>query len=205
MINLAAEGLERIQEVFPAYQSKNIAVVFESSELFVPYLSVALDSLVDHISKGYNYDVLILSNEIKDYDEFELKRIVQKAPNVTLRIINPHHLIEEYMRTAQYSYLEVNYYRMLLPWILKRYDKVINLGADVIINHDIADLFNTKLNKGCYMAGAPDLGYLGRLRIDISPDYLGMTDPYTYVNADVLLLNLREIRRNFSQLYFMNL
>lgn len=49
------------------------------------------------------------------------------------------------------------------------------------------------------MAGAPDLGYHGRLAIDISPKELGKKDPFTYVNADVILLNLRAIRQSFTQ------
>lgn len=202
---LVAEGFELATEVCPAYQSNNIAIVFETSEMFVPYLSVALLSLVDHVGENYNYDILILSCEVKSYDEEELKKIVQGRQNITLRIVNPHQLVEKYIKTATYNYLEINYYRMMLPWILKNYDKVINLGADIIINRDLADLYHIPFQEGCFMAGAPDLGYHGRLSIDISPEYLGMTDPYTYVNADVLLLHLKAIREAFSENYLMKL
>lgn len=199
MTGLTGGEHETLKEVLPAHQNENIVIVFETSELFVPYLSVALTSLIDHVSENYNYDILILTHEIKEHDEIELEKIVQKAANVSLRFVDPHHLVEKYIQSARYSYLEINYYRMLLPWILEKYDRAINLGADIIVNHDLADLFHTVLPKGCYMAGAPDLGYHGRLSIDISPDDLGMTDPYTYVNADVLLLDLRAIRDDFSQ------
>lgn len=195
---------ENSTEIFPAYDNKNVAIVFETSEFFVPYLSVALLSLVDTVSEEYNYDILILSCEVKEHDEEELRKIVAGRDNIAIRIVNPHQLVEKYIKKAHYNYLEINYYRIMLPWILKNYDKVINLGADLIIKHDLADLFQTALADDCYMAGALDLGYHGRLSIDISPTELGMKDPYKYVNADVLLFHLKAIRENFNCDALMN-
>ena len=74
---------------------------------------------------------------------------------------------------------------------------MINLGADIIIQRNIAELYEVQLSDDEFIAGAPDLGYHGRLAIDISPKELGKKDPFTYVNADVLLLNLHAIRQSF--------
>lgn len=202
---LSSEDYETITEIKPAYPNNNIAIVFETSELFLPYLNVALLSLIDHINDENNYDILILSCELKDYVEVELKRVIKDHNNLSLRIVNPHQMVEKYIQKAHYHYLEINYYRLMLPWILKNYDKAINLGADIIIQKDLAVLYQTELPDSCYLAGAPDLGYHGRLSIDILPSELGMTDPYMYVNADVLLFNLRAIRENINKDTLMNL
>ena len=205
MMYLSSQEFETVAEIRPAFPSNNIPIVFETSGLFLPYLDVALLSLLDTISDKYNYDILILSCELKDFAEIDLKKAVGNRKNISLRIINPHQMVEKYIQKAHYHYLEINYYRLMLPWILKNYDKAINLGADIVIQHDLAELLQIEMPSDCYMAGAPDLGYHGRLSIDISPTELGMADPYMYVNADVLLFNLKAIRENVNKDTLMNL
>lgn len=199
MINLINSECPSIENLEPTYKTENIAIVFETSQLFVPYLSVALLSLLQYTSPQYNYDILILSCELQEHDEIALHNIIQGKDNITMRFLNPHLIAKKYIDKARFSYLEINYYRLLLPWILQNYDKVINLGADIIIQRDIAELYEIRLSDDEFMAGAPDLGYHGRLAIDISPKELGKKDPFTYVNADVILLNLRAIRQSFTQ------
>lgn len=199
------EKYEAVSNIKPAYKENNVAIVFETSELFVPYLDVALISLAEFIRPDFNYDIIILSNELTEHSEKALKAKFLEKANVSLRVYNPHSIAVPYLKKAKYQYLEINYYRLLLPWILTGYDKAINLGADIVVNRDIAELFNTNLKKGTFAAGALDLGYHGRLSIDISPDDLKLSDPYSYVNADVLLLNLKAIRENIDKDFLMSI
>lgn len=187
------------RKILPAFQKNNIAVVFESSELFVPYLSVAIASLIACTSPENNYDIIILNNEIKEHDEAALCDLCNGKNNVSVRFFDPTTIVEKYIKAAKHNYLAINYYRMSLPWILTEYQKVINLGADLIIEHDISELFREPMRDDCYLAGAPDLGYHGRLSLDLSPSELGLSDPYSYVNADVLLFDLEKIRRDYCQ------
>ena len=59
------DDFDAVYEIQPAYAEKNVAIVFETSELFVPYLNVALLSLLDNIDSSNNYDILILSCELE--------------------------------------------------------------------------------------------------------------------------------------------
>lgn len=186
-------------QILPAFKEKNIAVVFESSEYFVPYLSVALASLIACTNAQYNYDIIILSNEIKGHDKAALCNLCDGKNNVSVRFFDPTPIVEKYIQTAKHNYLTINYYRMSLPWILTEYQRAINLGADLIIERDISELFCEPVREDCYLAGALDLGYLGRLSLDIPSSELGLSDPYSYINADVLLFNLEKIRRDFCQ------
>lgn len=45
--------------IYPAFKSNNIPVVFETSRLFLPYLGVAIQSIVDKSTAKYNYDIVI--------------------------------------------------------------------------------------------------------------------------------------------------
>lgn len=188
-----------VYRALPAFEKDNIAVVFECSELFVPYLSVALASLIACTSTENNYDIIVLGSEIKKCDEVVLCSLCNGKNNISIRFFDPTPAVEKYIKSARYHYLAINYYRMSLPWILNEFPKVINLGADLIVERDIAELFREPMQKACYLAGAPDLGYHGKLIEDISPNELSLSDPYSYINADVLLFDLERIRRDYRQ------
>lgn len=181
-----------------AYCQNNIAVVLESSQYFIPYLDVMIKSLLHNMTDENNYDIIILGNEIDSYDQHILQDVYHTYENVSIRFFNPDSLVKKYIEQAKYQYLHINYYRLALPWILCKYDKVIQLGADIVIKRDLAELYRESLGDNEYLAGVVDLGYLGRLKMDIPKEELGMHQPETYVNADVLLYNLRKIREDYS-------
>lgn len=190
-------------QIKKAFIDDSIAVVFECSELFVPYLSVALASLIACTNENDNYDIIVLSGEIKDHDQESLRNLCKEKVNISVRFFDPTFQVDKYVSASKNNYLVLNYFRMSLPWILKEYQRVINLGADLIIERDIAQLYREPVREDCYLAGALDLGYHGRLSMDISPSELGLSDPYAYVNADVLIFELEKIRNNYRQDDFM--
>ena len=191
--------LKYSRDIKPVFSECKKAIVFESSNLFVPYLSVVLLSLLEHISKENKYDIIVLTREIDDYDCSILLDTVKELNNVSLRFFDPTDIVKKYIKNSRYKYLDINYYRMSLPWILKEYDRALNLGADIVIQKDVMELLDCDMSKNTYLAGAIDLGYLGRLKIDIPKEELNLLNPYGYVNADVLVFNLESIRQDFTQ------
>ncbi len=182
----------------PVFKECKKAIVFESSSFFVPYQSVVLYSLLDHIKADSYYDIVILTSEIDDYDCSLLTEATKGKPNVSVRFYDPSHHVKSYIAKNPFTYLEINYYRLALPWIFGKYDVVLNLGADIVVQRDLEELLNVEFRPDEYLAGALDLGYLGRLTMDISPQELGLKHPEGYVNADVLVFNNNAIRRDFS-------
>lgn len=181
----------------PAFSQCRRAIVFECSDFFVPYQSVVLQSLIDHISPEGFYDIVILTHEIDAYDCRMLTDITKGKANVSLRFFDPTEIVKSFIKKAKYKYLDINYYRLALPWIFKEYDTVLNLGADIVIQKDIYEILKLEWKESEYMAGVIDLGYIGRLSLDIPRKELDLKDPNGYVNADVLLFNLEAIRNNF--------
>ena len=81
-------------------------------------------------------------------------------------------------------------YRLLLPELLS-VDKAIYLDCDIIINLDIADLWNISTENYC-MAGVHDIsaaGFEEKVR-----DWLNGCSSAVYVNSGVLLINLAILR-----------
>ena len=61
----------------------------------------------------------------------------------------------------------LNYFKLAIPWLFKEYNLVLNLGADILARVDIYDLLEIKFSDDEYIGGVVDLGYLGRLKMDI--------------------------------------
>ncbi len=185
--------------IYPAFERQGAPIVFESSGYFAPYLSIALQTIINHANPGENYDILILGDGINPIDRQRIFRQIMGRENISIRFIDPRCEVERYIKTARYRYITVNYYRMSLPWILRNYKTALNLGADILLLDDIAPLLRTQLGDDQYIGGAMDLGYIGRLFEDIPQSELDLQYPFEYVNADVMLYHLEAIRRDFKQ------
>ena len=89
------------------------------------------------------------------------------------------------------SYISINtYYRLLIHDIIN-VDKIIYLDSDIIVADDIAKLWNIRIDNAC-IAGALDEGGVTQSR------RLNLGNDSTYVNAGILVFNLKNIRRCFQ-------
>ena len=201
--------------VFKKKKKNNIPVVFSSSNSFAPYLGVALKSMMNTISKESNYDIIVLEKNIEDEEKRKLLSICENKVNVSLRFINTKSLVSNinfYVPTKDLS--EETYYTVLVPWILRNYNKALVLDCDIIINHDVALLYNTDLGD-LYIGAVKEIVYLGFLNNpvlnanDSLTEYteikLGLKNPYDYFNAGVLLMNLSKFRENYSMATFFDM
>lgn len=88
------------------------------------------------------------------------------------------------------SYINIStYYRLALPKILTDIDKVLYFDCDIIVNSGLKDLWNTDI-ENIAMAGILDR-HSGSVRLY---NRLGYPMEYGYINAGVLLINLKKWR-----------
>jgi lipopolysaccharide biosynthesis glycosyltransferase len=195
------------QKLEPILNNKDntIPIVFMSSDFYVPYLYVCIMSLIEMNNERYFYDIIVLEKEISKEHKNILKQMCDKFSNISLRFYNPCYEIgNSKFYIAHAVYAEEAYYRMLTPWILEDYDKAIVMDSDIIIQRDVADLFNIELDN-YYAAAVKDIVFQGILNGSVPGTYeyvketMGMNEPYEYINTGVLLMNLKEIRKNFHQ------
>lgn len=94
----------------------------------------------------------------------------------------------------------VTYYRLLMSILLPaKLDKVIYLDSDIIVRHDISQLFATDM---CGYAVGSVLESIYEDRHDCKR--LSIPSKYGYFNAGVLLVNLEFWRRNRLDVVFMD-
>lgn len=191
-------------KITPAFKEmkKTVAVAFSSSNFYVPYLSVVLMSLADHASEDRNYDIVIFTQDINDYNKEALKDLVCRK-NISLRffyvsdffkgkdIYVPRHISSVTIET---------YYRLLAPMIFTAYPKVIFMDSDTLIIEDISNLYDTDVSK-YPLAATRELLFQsalteGERNISEFLDTLGLKDPEKYFQAGVILFNNKYFNEN---------
>lgn len=167
-----------------------IPIVFSTNDNYLPYLSVAIKSLINNTNKNNVYKIFIFNTTINDNNKNTILSMATK--NVKIEFIN----VLQYTKNSKlYSkdYFSVEmFYRILIADILSQYDKVIYLDCDIILKTDIAELFNIDLKNNLVAAVKNDIS------IDIMQKYVTSIlkiDEDLYFNSGVLLINTKLFRK----------
>ena len=180
----------------------DVVIVFACSENFVPYLSVALQSIVDNVSARRRYDVIVLTRNISPASMITLTRQV-KADNVGIGFLDVDAALGDIELPHHGHFRPETYYRLLAPSLLPNVDKAIYLDSDLIVDADVAELFDTDVT-GYPLAATRDADTLGQIcgyDASVGPylkNELGMSDPMDYFQAGVVLMNLAYLRDHVS-------
>src|SRR5574344_920259 len=109
----------------PFFLNNYVAVAMSSSEEYLPYLSVCLQSLVDNSSIENNYDIIIFSDS-KSKSKKEMIINEFSKNNISVRFYNPSKFFENINLNITHSYFnKACYYRIAAPVIFKDYEKII--------------------------------------------------------------------------------
>lgn len=187
----------------PAFSFSAVPVVFAANNGFVPIFAACLQSLLEHTTGNHNYDVVLVHTNITTENQTVLLEMVQEYPNVSLRFFHAGSLIDNYDLKANAHISVETYFRFLIQRILPDYDKVLYLDCDLIVNADVAQLYQTDV-EGYLLAAARDPEFLGHLHganrkiQKYILTELNMQDPGNYFQAGVLLFNEKEMRRAYS-------
>ena len=187
----------------------DVVVVFACSENFVPYLSVATQSIVENAGASRRYDIIVLTRDISPASMITLTRQV-KSDNVGIGFLDVDAALGDIELPHHGHFRPETYYRLLAPQLLPNVDKGIYLDSDLIVEKDIAGLFDVDVT-GYPLAATRDADTIGQIEgydATVGPylkNELGMRDPHDYFQAGVLLMNLAELRRTVSPEEFLAL
>ncbi|WP_252224093.1 glycosyltransferase family 8 protein [Clostridium sp. ZBS2] len=193
----------------PIFAEKSVSIVLMSSNYYVPYLTATIKSIIDNNDSEKNYDIVVLQNEISLEYQNVILDFFYNINNVKIRFYNPEGLLKKTkLYISSRNYAREAYYRLLVPWILKGYDKTLVIDCDVVINEDVSLLYNTDINN-YFVAGVKDIVFEGILEIEYdaykySKDILNLKEAKNYINTGVILLNLEKIRECFTIEYIIN-
>ena len=184
---------------------KSVNIVFSTDANYLPYLSVALQSLIDNSAEKNNYDIIILSSGIVDWQKRFIVGQAKGRGNFSIRFLNIEKYIEQYgldklfIRTNGHISMAA-YYRLFAGKIFGEYQKILYLDSDIVINADIADLATIDI-KDYPIAAIEDVRIaINRIYVDDEKfhkefseymrEILDMTDIKGYFNSGVLIIDI---------------
>lgn len=180
-----------------------IPIFFAVDDGYVPFLAVALESLIQNSSKHYYYAIKILYTNIEE--ENKKKIMHYEKENVKIEFVDLNYYIEKVkdkLYTRDY-YTKTTYFRLFIPNLYPQYDKAIYLDSDIVVLGDIAELYREEIGNNLVAAAPDDVIQ----NIDVFREYaekvVGVSDYRHYFNAGVLLMNLDELRKFDFQEKFM--
>lgn len=192
------ENVESEKRIIPS--KKNcIPVVLAANDLYVPVLTVCLQSITDTITSERTYDIVVFHTDITQAHIDRLTRMVSAHKNVRLDFVNVKKQVSGYRLQAKEHITTETFYRFLILDIMSSYKKVIYLDSDLIVKRDLAQLYDTDLQD--HLIGAvKDADFQGQYnkRASDMSEYcrtvLKLERPYDYFQAGVLLMNVEELR-----------
>ena len=182
-----------------------IPIFFAVDDGYIPFLAVALQSLIENSSNNYYYSIKVLYTNIKEENK---KRILKyEKENVKIEFVDLNYYIEEIkgkLFTRDY-YTKTTYFRLFIPNLYPQYDKIIYLDSDIVLLGDIADLYHQEMENNLVAAVPDDIIQTTEVFQEYVEKVVGVADYRKYFNAGVLLMNLDELRKFHFQEKFLYL
>ena len=179
------------QEDMEDLRMNNINVCLSCDDNYSKYAGVVISSILANANEDDCLSIYILDGGISEEHKKQIESLKSiKDCSIEFVSVNPD-MFEEYAKIKTHKYITLpTYYRLKLPTLIA-VDKIIYLDCDIIVNSSLSNLFNTDLGINL-VAGAKDLN---KRELKKNP---------TYVNAGMLIFNLKEMRKENTEKAFLN-
>ena len=178
----------------PAFSKNNIPIAFATDTNYFWALMVALESLQVNSSNEYNYDIIVLEENLNENQIQLLQSYMKDKQNYSVRLIDMAPILSKYGEELFYKreyWSRAIYYRLFLPELLPEHEKLIYLDVDLLLLGNIKDLFSIDL-QDVLLGGVLDLSLFRKKFITYVKK---IKQPiYPYINSGVLLMNLKKMR-----------
>ena len=132
---------------------QTIPICFATDDNYIPFLAVAIASLLDNAAKDKFYKIYVLTTQIKQENIDSILKL--KTSNSSIQFISlakELDKIQSMLHLRDY-YSKETYYRIFIPNIFPEYAKVLYLDCDITVTGDISKLYNTEIH-GYYVGAA---------------------------------------------------
>ena len=182
-----------------------IPIFFAIDDGYMPFLAVALESLIENSSKKYYYSIKILYTNISEENKKKINKY--KRENVNIEFVDLNYYIEKVkdkLYTRDY-YTNTTYFRLFIANLYPQYNKAIYLDSDIVVLGDIAELYNQDMGDNLIAAAPDDVIQTTKVFQEYVEKVVGVADYRNYFNAGILLMNLDEFRKFDFQNKFLYL
>lgn len=178
------------KHIVPIFSQKQ-AIVMVSDNNYIQYLAVSLQSLLENASPQREYEVYIIcSSDISNKNKNALQEMERNNFKIFLLPIDDLVDISSIELYTNLYWSVAIYYRVFIPEIFSKFDKVLYTDCDTVFLGDVAKLFDMPLNGK--MAGVvldSDIGRFMPKRIDFFCNCLNI-NPDLYFNSGLILFDI---------------
>ena len=177
------------------FKTKPMNVFFAVDNNYVKLLAVTLKSILKYVDKNDKYDFYVLETDLKQEYKDTLKEMVTGKNKMHFINVEKHLKKLSHKLTTRDYYTCSTYYRIFIPELFPNMDKCLYLDSDIVLYDNLAKLYN--INLGFNLVGAARDEVLS-----LNPTFKEYADltvgvgHMKYFNAGILLMNLKEMRKN---------
>ncbi len=187
---------------------QEVPIFFATDDNYVPFLAVAMTSLLVNASKEYFYKICVLTTSLKREYAEQLQLIVKDcAPdNASLDFVSLRDEMEKSQGAfhLRHYYSRETYCRIFIPRFFPQYKKVLYLDCDIVVTGDISELYNTEIGDNLVAAAPEEV----MADFDVYGTYvekaLGISRN-KYFSAGILLINAELYRKENIEGKFIDL
>ena len=185
------------------YKQK-IPICFATDDNYVPFLTVALASMLDNASKENFYMIYVLTSHLSEENMKSIKK--HEVENCSIEFVQLSKELDKVQNMFHLRdyYSKETYYRIFIPNLFPQYQKVLYLDCDITVLGDVSELYNTEIH-GYYVAAAQEEVMQ---TYDVFGNYVEKADGINrknYFNAGILLINCRRWRNKLIAERFVDL
>ena len=122
-----------------------IPIFFSTDNNYLPYLDVAIRSLIENASKEYNYRIVILNTGLDREKMDKIKAL--SSDKFIINFVDISHAIEDIKHQLRniYHFGLATYYRLFIEQLFPEYDKILYLDCDIVVLGDVSKLYFTNM------------------------------------------------------------
>lgn len=192
-----------INFVKPVYHNST-NLVFSCDKNYISYLAVTISSIIENSSLNNNYDIIILYQDIYDYQKRFILSLCKNHPNISIRFFNMSKYIDDFNLDKLFTVNHITisaYFRLFVGKIFSEYKKILYLDCDLVLTQDIARLFSMDINE-YPIAAVPDVTISNSLYTTgfnqgawnyfkkYMEENLGFISQKTYFNSGVMIIDI---------------
>ena len=172
-----------------------IPVFFATDDNYVPFLAVAIKSLLENASQEYFYNIHILTDGLNNESITKLRKNMSSNSRLIIDTMNACiEDIESNLNASLRDYYTISiFYRLFIAKLYPEYHKAIYLDCDLVVIGDISKLYNIDTEGNIFgvvvddvIASNPQFREYARLGVGV--------DDKKYFNSGMLLMDLDKYR-----------
>jgi len=183
-------------------KNKEICIAYATDSNYINPTCVSIYSLLKNSDADNMYSInVIIPSEVSQRERDIIKKVCGNFENCSLNfVVFTDELVGVESVVAHIS--NITYYRLLLHKYLENFDKCIWLDSDTIICSDISELYEFEIGDN-YIAGVKAPAY--QLAADYHCKRLKIPSIEGYINAGILVVNMKKLRENQMEYLFLEL